>query len=84
MTTIRKNTFETNSSSTHSFAISRDSHSYERLEYIFSTILHGDKRHDWDYTAGIEDIDDESQLLELVKLLNEAQQILLEGTEDYD
>lgn len=81
MKSIRRNTFETNSSSTHSFAISKYNSNFERLQYIFNTILYGD---DYNDIVGIDEIDDESELVELLKLLNEAQQILLNGTEDYD
>lgn len=81
MKTIRRNTFETNSSSTHSFAISRGSDNWERLHKIFDAILYGD------YSFGVNGVDsiyDADDLLELLKLLNEAQQILINGTEDYD
>ena len=81
MITVRRETFETNSSSTHSFSISKYNSNYDRLEYVFNTILNGDEDN---WITGIADIDDESQLFELLKLLNEAQQILLNGTEDYD
>ena len=81
MVTIRRRTFETNSSSTHSFSISKDDRNFEELEYIFYTILHGDEGR---CIYGISEIDDESQLFELLKLLNEAQQIIMTGTEDYD
>lgn len=81
MKTIRKNTFETNSSSTHSFAIRRESSNWERLHKIFDTILYGDSLHN---IYGIDDIYDEEGLLELLKLLNEAQTILIEGTEEYN
>lgn len=81
MITVRKDTFETNSSSTHSFAIRRGSDNWERLSKIFDAILYGDSRHNID---GIDDIYDEEGLLKLLKLLNEAQTILIEGTEDWD
>ena len=81
MVTVRKGTFETNSSSTHSFSISKEASNFERLQYIFNTILYGDKDN---WITGIDEIDDESQLFELIKLLNEAQQIIMSGTEDYD
>ena len=81
MKTIRRNTFETNSSSTHSFAISRGSDNWERLHKIFDAILYGDSLHN---IYGIDDIYDEEGLLELLKLLNEAQTILIEGTENYN
>ena len=81
MITVRKNTFETNSSSTHSFAIRRDSDNFNRLDRIFRTILYGDSNRNID---GIDDIYNEEGLLELLKLLNEAQTILIEGTEDWD
>lgn len=45
MKVIRRETFETNSSSTHSFAISRGSDNWERLNRIFNTILFGDTLH---------------------------------------
>ena len=81
MISIRKNTFETNSSSTHSLSISQHDSEWDRLQYIFKTILYGDKDN---WIDGITDICNESQLLELLKLLNEAQQILLNGIEEYD
>ena len=81
MKTVRNNTFETNSSSTHSFAIRRESDNWERLRKIFDTILYGDSLHN---IYGVDDIYDEEDLLELLKLLNEAQTILIEGTEDWD
>ena len=81
MKTIRNNTFETNSSSTHSFSIQRDSAKFERLHKIFDSILYGDSLHNID---GVDDIYDEEGLLKLLKLLNEAQTILIEGTEDWD
>ena len=80
MFTIRKNTFETNSSSTHSFAIQRDSDNWERLREIFDAILYGNPRQN---IEGIDDIYDEEGLVKLVKLINEAQTIILEGTEEY-
>lgn len=79
MISIRKGTFETNSSSTHSFGISRDSGDWERLHDIFYTILYGDSKRNID---GIDDIYDEEGLLELLKLLNEAQTIMLDGSEE--
>ena len=81
MITVRKDTFETNSSSTHSFAIRRGGDNWERLHKIFDSILYGDSLHNID---GIDDIYDEEGLLKLLKLLNEAQTILIEGTEDWD
>ena len=81
MKTTRRNTFETNSSSTHSFAIRRESRDWERLRKIFDSILYGDSLHSID---GIDDIYDEEGLLKLLKLLNEAQTILIEGTENYN
>ena len=80
MISIRKGTFETNSSSTHSFAIARDSSEWERLRDIFDAILYGDSKHD---IEGVDDIYDEEGLLELLKLLNEAQTILIEGSNEY-
>ena len=81
MITVRRGTFETNSSSTHSFSISKNDNNFERLQYIFNTILYGDEDN---WIVGIDEIDDETQLFELLKLLNEAQQIIMSGTEDYD
>ena len=80
MKSIRRNTFETNSSSTHSFCISRDSDNWKRLRDIFDTILYGNSQYGVD---GVDDIYDEAGLFELLKLLTEAQQILIDGTEDY-
>lgn len=81
MKTVRNNTFETNSSSTHSFAIRRGSDNWEELRKIFDTILYGDSLHN---IYGVDDIYDEEGLLKLLKLLNEAQTILIEGTKDWD
>ena len=80
MRSIRRGTFETNSSSTHSFSIKRGSNDWERLHKIFDAILYGDISRD---IEGIDDIYDEEGLLKLLKLLNEAQNIILEGTEEY-
>lgn len=80
MKSIRRGTFETNSSSTHSFCISRDSNNWKRLRDIFDTILYGNSQRGID---GIDDIYDEEGLLELLKLLAEAQQIIIDGTEEY-
>lgn len=79
MITVRKGTFETNSSSTHSFCISRDSKNFEYLRRLFDSILYGDH-----YMLGISDIYDEEGLLKILEKLNEAQTIILAGTEDYD
>lgn len=79
MITVRKDTFETNSSSTHSFSISRNSKNFEQLKRIFESILYGDS-----YVLGISDIYDEEGLIKLIERLNEAQTIILAGTEDYD
>lgn len=81
MRVVRRNTFETNSSSTHSFSIVRGSDNWERLHKIFDSILYGDSLHNID---GVDDIYDEEGLLKLLKLLNEAQTILIEGTEKYN
>lgn len=79
MRQIRKKTFETNSSSTHSFAIERGSDNFERLHKIFDTILYGDR---FQGIYGIDAISDEEELLKLLKLLHEAQTIIIEGTEN--
>ena len=81
MIVFRKSIFETTSSSTHSFSIDKHSEKFQRLDKIFDTILYGDVRKD---IYGIEDIDCAEDLLELISLLNEAQQILLEGTVKWD
>lgn len=82
MVTIRRGTFETNSSSTHSFAIKRDSRDFERLQTIFNLILYGGNNYS-EWVIGINEISDEEDLLELLKLLHEAQTIIMEGTEEY-
>lgn len=81
MKTIRNSIFETNSSSTHSFAIRRESDNWERLHRIFDTILYGDSLNN---IMSVDGIYDEEGLLKLIKLLNEAQTIIIEGTEEYD
>ena len=80
MKSIRRNTFETNSSSTHSFCIARDSANWNRLRDIFDTILYGKPELN---ISGVDDIYDEEGLVELLKLLTEAQQIIIDGTEEY-
>ena len=63
MITVRRNTFETNSSSTHSFSIERGSDNWNRLHKIFDAILYGDSIHN---IMGIDDIYDEEGLLKLL------------------
>ena len=79
MLSIRRNTFETNSSSTHSLSVRRDDDRFDKLDRIFHTILYGR-----DGYVGISDVTEYEELVDLLKLLNEAQQILLDGTEDWD
>ena len=74
MVTIRRNTFETNSSSTHSYSISRDSKSWEELRELFNEILYD----------MLPDAYDKEDLCNILIKLNEAQSIIIEGTEDYD
>lgn len=79
----KQHLFETNLSSTHSFSIQRNSAKFERLQKIFELILHGGNNYS-KFVSGIDDIYSEEELLQLLKLLNEAQTIIIEGTEEYD
>ena len=74
MVTIRRNTFETNSSSTHSYSISRDTDDWEKLRKLFDEILYD----------MLPDAYDKEDLCNILIKLNEAQNIIIEGTEDYD
>ena len=74
MVTIRKGTFETNSSSTHSYSISRDSESWEELRRLFDEILYDD----------LPDACDEEDLCKMLVKLHEAQNLIIEGTDYYD
>ena len=74
MVTIRRNTFETNSSSTHSYSISRDTDKWEELRKLFDEILYD----------MLPDAYDKEDLCNILIKLNEAQSLIIEGTEDYD
>lgn len=71
MKTIRRNTFETNSSSTHSYSISREDSNWSRLRDIFDEILYDD----------LPDACDKDDLAEILIKLNKAQNIIINGTE---
>ena len=73
MVTIRRNTFETNSSSTHSYSISRDSKSWEELRELFDEILYD----------MLPDAYDKEDLCNILIKLNEAQNLIIEGTDYY-
>ena len=74
MVTIRRNTFETNSSSTHSYSIDRDTDDWEKLRKLFDEILYD----------MLPDAYDKEDLCNILIKLNEAQSLIIEGTEDYD
>ena len=74
MVTIRRNTFETNSSSTHSYSISRDTDDWEKLRKLFDEILYD----------MLPDAYDKEDLCDILVKLNEAQSIIIEGTDYYD
>ena len=74
MVTIRRGTFETNSSSTHSYSIDRDTDKWEELRNLFDEILYD----------MLPDACDKEDLCNILIKLNEAQSIIIEGTEDYD
>ena len=74
MVTIRRGTFETNSSSTHSYSISRDSESWEELRRLFDEILYD----------MLPDACDEEDLCNILVKLNKAQNLIIEGTDYYD
>ena len=74
MVIVRRNTFETNSSSTHSYSISRDSESWEELRRLFDEILYDD----------LPDAYDEEDLCKMLVKLHEAQSIIIDGTHYYD
>ena len=74
MKAIRRNTFETNSSSTHSYSISRDTDDWEKLRKLFDEILYD----------MLPDAYDKEDLCNILIKLNEAQNLIIEGTEDYD
>lgn len=74
MVTIRRNTFETNSSSTHSYSISRDTDDWEKLRKLFDEILYD----------MLPDAYDKEDLCNILIKLNEAQNLIIEGTDYYD
>ena len=73
MKSTRKNTFETNSSSTHSYSISRDTDEWEKLRKLFDEILYD----------MLPDACDEEDLCNILIKLNKAQNLIIEGTDDY-
>ena len=74
MVSIRRNTFETNSSSTHSYSISRDTDKWEELRKLFDEILYD----------MLPDAYDKEDLCNILIKLNEAQNLIIEGTDYYD
>ena len=74
MVTIRRNTFETNSSSTHSYSIDRDSESWKELRKLFDEILYD----------MLPDAYDKEDLCNILIKLNKAQTLIIEGTDYYD
>ena len=74
MRSIRRNTFETNSSSTHSYSIDRDTKSWEELRKLFDEIL-------YDMLPNAYDKED---LCNILIKLNEAQNLIIEGTDYYN
>lgn len=74
MVTIRRSTFETNSSSTHSYSISRDTDKWEELRKLFDEILYD----------MLPDAYDKEDLCNILIKLNEAQNLIIEGTDYYD
>ena len=74
MVSVRRDTFETNSSSTHSYSISRDSMSWEELRELFNEILYD----------MLPDAYDKEDLCNILIKLNEAQSIIVDGTDYYD
>ena len=74
MVIIRRNTFETNSSSTHSYSIDRDSESWEELRKLFDKILYD----------MLPDACDKEDLCNILVKLNKAQSIIIDGTDYYD
>lgn len=74
MVTIRRNTFETNSSSTHSYSIDRDTDDWEKLRKLFDEILYD----------MLPDACDKEDLCNILIKLNEAQNLIIEGTDYYD
>ena len=74
MKSIRRNTFETNSSSTHSYSIDRDTDKWEELRKLFDEILYN----------MLPDAYDKEDLCNILIKLNEAQNLIIEGTESYD
>ena len=71
MFAVRNNTFETNSSSTHSFAISEEKYQYKELKRLFDEIL-------YDIQFSYE----EYEIVDILRKLNEAQAIILAGVEE--
>lgn len=74
MVTIRRNTFETNSSSTHSYSIDRDTNKWEEIRRLFDEILYD----------MLPDACDEEDLCNILVKLNKAQNLIIEGTDYYD
>lgn len=74
MVIIRRNTFETNSSSTHSYSIDRDTAKWEELRKLFDEILYD----------MLPDAYDKEDLCNILIKLNEAQNLIIEGTDYYN
>ena len=74
MVTIRRNTFETNSSSTHSYSIDRDTDKWEELRNLFDEILYD----------MLPDAYDKEDLCNILIKLNEAQNLIIECTDYYN
>ena len=74
MVSVRRGTFETNSSSTHSYSIDRDTESWEKLRELFDKILYD----------MLPDACDKEDLCDIIVKLNEAQSIIIDGTDYYD
>ena len=73
MVTIWRGTFETNSSSTHSYSIDRDTDKWEELRKLFDEILYD----------MLPDVYDKEDLCNILIKLNEAQNLIIEGTDYY-
>ena len=70
MKSVRRGTFETNSSSSHSFSIKSGYSNHNYLKRLFDEIL-----------DSIDTCYDAEELLEIIKTLHEAEDVILKGTE---